>query len=264
MIRCNRQRLILWLATNIHINFGSAATTIEGILGDRVKAIFENGSSAIGDIVVGADGLNSAVRQHLVHPDPVRVLSIATVVGEVVLSGKQFEKQLELGYSGYVAHDANSQKEGSGRISMGLNSVNADGKSCNYYWSVNYIDKTTANPPHLTSNASKAKGYELSLEKISHLKLEFTEIVRQTGIEGMSDIQMCLRELELQDLSIGRIALLGDAAHCKTPCKCRSHMSLYPIVLIRRACPWRGWSIGHARCSSSDKSHFHDWQKLFE
>ncbi|KAJ5404320.1 FAD-dependent urate hydroxylase [Penicillium cosmopolitanum] len=217
VIRCNRQRLRSWLATNIHINFGSAATTLEEIPGNRVRVNFENGSSAIGDILVGADGVNSAIRQYLVQPDPVHVLPIATVVGEVVLSGKEFEKQLELGYSGYVAHDANSQDEGSGRIFVGLNSVNADGKSGNYYWSVSYIDPAASNLPHWTSYANKARRYELALEKTSHLKSEFTEIIRQTGVQGVSDIQMCLRELELQDLPTGRVTLLGDAAHCMTP-----------------------------------------------
>lgn len=228
VIRCNRQRLRSWLATNIHINFGSAATTLEEIPGNRVRVNFENGSSAIGDILVGADGVNSAIRQYLVQPDPVHVLPIATVVGEVVLSGKEFEKQLELGYSGYVAHDANSQDEGSGRIFVGLNSVNADGKSGNYYWSVSYIDPAASNLPHWTSYANKARRYELALEKTSHLKSEFTEIIRQTGVQGVSDIQMCLRELELQDLPTGRVTLLGDAAHCMTPCKCTILLFLFP------------------------------------
>jgi hypothetical protein len=248
VIRCNRQRLRSWLATNIHINFGNAATTVEEISGNQVRVKFENGSSAVGDIVVGADGVNSAIRQQLVQPDPVHVLPIATVVGEVVLSGKEFEKQLELGYSGYVAHDANSQDEGSGRIFVGLNSVNADGKSGNYYWSVNYIDPTASKLPHWTAEASKAERYQLALEKTSHLKPEFTEIIRQTGIEGMSDVQICLRELELRDLPAGRVTLLGDAAHCMMPCEFLTvEVRTVAIKRLIGICsPWGRGGAGHA------------------
>lgn len=219
VIRCNRQRLRAWLATNIKINFGHAASTVEETFEGKVKVIFENGSSALGNILVGADGVNSAVRRHIVQPDPVQVLPIATVVGEVVLSGDDFERQLELGYSGYVAHDANAQDEGSGRIFVGLNSVNSDGKSGNYYWSVNYIDPTASTLPHWISSASNARKYELALQKTSHLRPEFTEIIRKTGFDGMSETQMCFRELELRDMPVGRVTLLGDAAHCMTPCK---------------------------------------------
>lgn len=232
ILRCNRQRLRSWLATNIPINFDLSASTLEETTDSRIKVTFKNGSSAIGDLVVGADGVNSVVRQYLVQPDPVHVLPIAAVVGELVLSGKDFEKQLEMGYSGYVAHDANSNEEGRGRMFVGLNSVNADGKSGNYYWSVNWIESTASTLPHWTSTASKKTKYELALEKTSYLRSEFTEIIRQTGPEGMSETQICFRELEVPSLPAGRVTLLGDAAHCMTPCKCATHFMLLLSILL--------------------------------
>ena len=60
-MRVNRQRLRSWLATNISIHFGKTAVTFEG---DRslgpVTVRFADGTAAVGDIIAGADGVNSA------------------------------------------------------------------------------------------------------------------------------------------------------------------------------------------------------------
>jgi 2-polyprenyl-6-methoxyphenol hydroxylase-like FAD-dependent oxidoreductase len=218
IIRSNRQRLRAWLATNIPIHFNKAATTLEEGA-DGITVHFKDGTSAKGDIVVGADGVSSAVRQFLVSPDPVTVLPIATVVGEGVLSGRDFERQLELGYSGYVASDASSKGDGRGQMFVGLNSVNEDGKSGNYYWSMTYFDPSASTLPHWTSSASRERKYELALEKTSHLLPEFREIIEKTGLEGISDSSLCFRELEIKSLPVGKVTLLGDAAHCMTPCE---------------------------------------------
>jgi 2-polyprenyl-6-methoxyphenol hydroxylase-like FAD-dependent oxidoreductase len=98
IIRSNRQRLRAWLATNIPTHSDKAATTLEEGA-DSITVHFKDNTSAKGDIVVGADGVSSMVRQYLVNPDPVHVLPIAIVVGAGVLSGRDFERQLELGYS---------------------------------------------------------------------------------------------------------------------------------------------------------------------
>jgi len=218
IIRSNRQKLRAWLATNISIHFNKAATSVtEGENGLTVH--FKDGTSAKGDIVIGADGVSSAIRQHLVKPDPIHVLPIATVVGEVVLSGSDFERQLELGYSGYVASDAGSKGDGRGQMFVGLDSVSADGKSGNYYWSMTYFDLDASVLPHWITSASKETKYNLALEKTSHLLPEFREIISKTGVEGILDSSMCFRELEIESLPNGRVTLIGDAAHCMTPCE---------------------------------------------
>lgn len=223
ILRSNRQRLRAWLATNIPISFNKVASTVEDGE-DGITVHFKDGTSAKGDIVVGADGVNSAIRQYLVNPDPVHVLPIATVVGEGRLSGRDFERQLELGYSGYVASDAGSKGDGRGQMFAGLNSVSEDGKSGNYYWAMTYFDPTASNLPHWTSSVSKERRYKLALEKTSHLLPEFREIIENIGPEGISDNPLCFREVEIKSLPAGRVTLVGDAAHCMTPCK-----SLYVV-----------------------------------
>jgi len=57
-VRAERRRLRTWLATKIPIQWGKRVCRIEqGSNG--VSVYFEDGSSAQGDVVIGADGIKS-------------------------------------------------------------------------------------------------------------------------------------------------------------------------------------------------------------
>lgn len=58
ILRANRARLREWLSTNIPIQFNKRALRIEEH-GKMLTVYFNDGSSATGDIVVGADGTHS-------------------------------------------------------------------------------------------------------------------------------------------------------------------------------------------------------------
>lgn len=58
IIRAERRRLRDWLTTNIPVQWGRRVTRIEQDNGG-VSVYFEDGPSAKGDFVVGADGINS-------------------------------------------------------------------------------------------------------------------------------------------------------------------------------------------------------------
>ena len=57
-VRANRSRLRDWLATNIDIKFNKQVSKIEEEK-DSVTVRFEDGTSATGDVLVGADGVHS-------------------------------------------------------------------------------------------------------------------------------------------------------------------------------------------------------------
>ena len=57
-VRAERRRLRSWLATNLPVQWGKRVTLIEHD-DDGVTVHFEDGSSAKGDILIGADGINS-------------------------------------------------------------------------------------------------------------------------------------------------------------------------------------------------------------
>lgn len=58
IVRAERRLLRKWLATNLSIQWGKRVKYIEHD-DDGVSAYFEDGTSARGDILVGADGINS-------------------------------------------------------------------------------------------------------------------------------------------------------------------------------------------------------------
>ena len=57
-IRADRRKLREWLSTDIDINWNKKLTHYEQD-SEGVEAFFEDGSSAKGDILVGADGVGS-------------------------------------------------------------------------------------------------------------------------------------------------------------------------------------------------------------
>ena len=61
VVRANRLRLREWLATGIDIEMGRNVVRIEEYVedGGGVELFFEDGASAAGDVLVGADGANS-------------------------------------------------------------------------------------------------------------------------------------------------------------------------------------------------------------
>ena len=64
VIRANRGRLRDWLMQNINVKFNKRLLRVEEH-GDKVTAYFEDGTSATGDFLVGAEGTRSVVRKHL-------------------------------------------------------------------------------------------------------------------------------------------------------------------------------------------------------
>ena len=60
-IRANRRRLRQWLATNIDVKWDKRLSKVEETE-DKVTAYFEDGTSATGDVLVGADGVRSLSR----------------------------------------------------------------------------------------------------------------------------------------------------------------------------------------------------------
>ena len=82
----NRLTLREILLTDIDVHFGAQFERYESTSDGRVRAMFRDGSAAVGDLLVGADGTNSAVRSQLLPTARITGLECAaygrTLIGD--------------------------------------------------------------------------------------------------------------------------------------------------------------------------------------
>lgn len=161
-------------------------------------------------------------RRYLLSPnkDKLKRLPIATIIGEVTLENEDMERQLELGHSCYIVR-ADNNITGSGDLVMfvGVNDVPSDAKSGLYYWFLIWPDEAATQGPHWTATASQQELLSAAKAMTKNFAPDFKVIVEKMSVEGMRAPPLVMYDVELSadDISAGRVALLGDAAHCMTP-----------------------------------------------
>ncbi|KAI1104555.1 putative monooxygenase [Jackrogersella minutella] len=214
-IRANRSRLRKWLATNMPIQYGKHATRFEES-NDKVTVHFEDGTSATGDILVGAEGPYSPTRKYLLGgQDVIKKPRQGIINGEIVLSGRDMEEQLEMGHSCYLV-DVSPTDENPSFLFVGLSEAYDDGKSGKYFFNLFWRDEEATKRDFWPYSASREKLYETALEKTKHLPAKLRSIVEKTGPQGMKQppIHFWTLCMDPSQLPHGRVTLLGDAAHC--------------------------------------------------
>ncbi|KAI1810381.1 FAD/NAD(P)-binding domain-containing protein [Poronia punctata] len=213
-LRLNRLHFRQWLATQIPIQWGKRLVRVEDA-GPRVTVHFEDGTSASGDILIGADGVKSVVRQHLLgrpNSEVIKPVPFACIWGEIRLSGDAFERQLSLGHSAYAFVSPNIK----GFVFVALNKVNKD-LSGDYYWYVGWEDFDVNDPEYWLNHASKKAKYDRVMEATASLEPRMREVFELTDVEGILPGQRVFWDGEITSLPVGRITLLGDAIHPMTP-----------------------------------------------
>lgn len=219
IVRANRQRLRDWLRTHIPVQYDRRAMKV--VEDEKITVHFENGTSATGDILVGAEGSRSAIRKHLLHgQDVMRPLPIGSLVGEVELTGDDFARQLELAHSAYVVLD-----NGPASLFAALNKVSPDGKMGYWYFILHWVDaeaaKATDENPYWTVNASREELAAFVREKVKGYPDHLRVLVDKTPVERYKRPGIVLQGVELSadQLPAKRVMLIGDAAHSMTPCE---------------------------------------------
>ncbi|KAK3373159.1 hypothetical protein B0T24DRAFT_575425 [Lasiosphaeria ovina] len=217
LIRAERSRLRRWLSANIPIQWGKRVTRIENS-DDGVSVQFEDGGSAHGDILVGADGINSIVRQHLLNrpsSDLLKVIPLATVIGQLDLSGEALKRQLALGHSGYMCI-----RPDLGFVTFtGLHYVAADGESARFYWNLMQFDGDIAREDHWLRAATGEQKLAHALQTTRGLPAKQREIFELTAPGQIKHETHVWRDVQLdaESLPPGRVVLMGDAAHAMMP-----------------------------------------------
>lgn len=143
------------------------------------------------------------------------MVPLATIVGQLELSGEALKRQLALGHSGYMMI-----RPDLGFIGFaGLHYMHPDGLSARYYWNFMQTDHDVANPDHWLQKTSQKEKLDHVLKSIERLAPKFREIFETTRPEHIKQETHVWRDLELENLGLpaGRVILMGDAAHAMTP-----------------------------------------------
>lgn len=219
IVRANRQRLRDWLRTHIPVQYDRRAVKVEE--DERITVHFENGTSATGDILVGAEGSRSAIRKHILHgQDVMRPLPIGSIVGEVELTGDDFARQLELAHSAYIVLDNRPAS-----LFAALNKVSPDGKMGYWYFILHWVDTEAAKAkdekPFWTVNATTEELAAFVRERVKEYPDHLRVLVDKTPVERYKRPGIVLQGVELSadQLPAGRVMVIGDAAHSMTPCE---------------------------------------------
>lgn len=144
-----------------------------------------------------------------------------------MLDRAQFQRELRLGHSAYVAAGKDYHLYvGLSGLQMPPNerartqSTADDVQSAKYYWFLNFYDTSAAHGPIWTTAATQAQMYDFARQKCQSLHPRFREIIELSGVDGILPRPVVYRNLLLQDMpaSKGHVTLIGDAAHPMAPC----------------------------------------------
>ncbi|CAJ2501834.1 Uu.00g046870.m01.CDS01 [Anthostomella pinea] len=176
-VRANRSRLRVWLATNLDLQWGKIASKVEQGA-EKVTVTFRDGSSATGDVLVGADGMHSIVREHVLgrsNEEILRNLPISTITGETTLSEDAFLRQLENAHS-----------------------VSLSG--------ITFVD-----------DMSPEDRLALARKITEHFDPKLKTLLDNTKPEGVNPAPWLPKDGVIEAIPVSRITLFGDAAHPTSP-----------------------------------------------
>ncbi|KAJ4304889.1 hypothetical protein N0V90_000417 [Kalmusia sp. IMI 367209] len=222
VLRANRQRMRHWLMQNIDVQFNKRLLRVEEH-DDKVTAYFEDGTSATGDFLVGAEGTRSVVRKHLLQgQDVMKPLPVGSVFAEISLSGEEFSQQLTLSHSNYIVMDPRLRGDQQTVIFGALNRVSPDGKTGHYYFILLWVDKDASRAvgeKRWFESASKEQLAAFARERTKNFPDHLRALVNKVPTEGYNapGFQLQGVDLEPEQLPAGRVLVIGDAAHSMAP-----------------------------------------------
>ncbi|ERS96196.1 hypothetical protein HMPREF1624_07105 [Sporothrix schenckii ATCC 58251] len=232
-VRANRGKLRALLLTGLDVQWGKALTRFdEDRAAHTVTAYFEDGTSATGDLLVGADGTFSKTREHVLgvsNTETLQPLPMAMVGGETTLrytapdaDGNEClaARLMRIAFSSFLVIRPG------GTFFCGVDSVAPSKDAVRFYWlqymrDPSYADPVNGNKNHWLRTATQQQKYDAVVQYQEEAGFDPAQvaIVRHGGPAAVTKEFLCLYDAVLPTLPThgGRVFLIGDAAHPTTP-----------------------------------------------
>jgi 2-polyprenyl-6-methoxyphenol hydroxylase-like FAD-dependent oxidoreductase len=210
---------------------------------DGVTVHFEDGTTARGSILIGADGANSSVRAQLLPDFKPALSKFVSISGNVVLPKHLYGPLLNRGNTGII-----SGEPGLKFYILVLEYLDDDTALFNWLCA---LQSEEAEADHeWAREASEESLLKKALMILNHFPSYIVDAVKCTGPTGMHKPPIRLLEtiLPLQSLPKGRVTLMGDSAHsmvCNTIHHSRS-FETSPKTVIIDTIPRYGCQYGHS------------------
>lgn len=215
--RINRGRFRKWLLEGIDVEWNKVLDHYE-VTESGVKVIFKDGSTETGSVLVGADGVNSAVCAQILGKE--RFQEATTVNPLQVLCGSFWmDQETRKKYEALAPMQMmiiGSYKGSARCIFSSLTDVDRSGPEPKYemQWSISSIDPLDKQPETEQERRELVKEWSQEFDPV------FQSLLNDTS-EDQSIVKLIIRERSPpEDLAEkseqGRVVLIGDAAHTMT------------------------------------------------
>ncbi|KAJ3282822.1 hypothetical protein HK104_010710 [Borealophlyctis nickersoniae] len=213
----DRPQLRRILSSGIKITYDKKLSGYE-ILDDGVIAKFSDGTTAKGDILVGADGSHSAVRHHLIPGVEPQSIGIFTIAGTLEMDWTLHDQTWTTTDASPATLANTMQLVGSDGVSYFLSTWNStDNASIRMdkalvCWGLGYSGSLPVPDP---KDRAAMHAFAIARAKeVIHAK--YHPIFEMTPVENLWDGRQVKSMPDIEPWETSRVTLLGDAAHLMT------------------------------------------------